>query len=239
MRTPDRLRVAYVAIAAVDTVLAGSSRPGAHRWRRVTKPLLMPLLAARVATDPQASTSPLRRSTLVAEAGGWAGDVLLLEEGAGRFAAGAGSFGVGHVAYLSGFARHRSPGAPGVAARGVLATWLATAPFMARAAAKTSRPLGPTVLAYSGLLSTMAASTHDLDESLPVEARRLTAAGATLFLISDTILGARSFVLRDPSPRWEGLVMATYTAGQLLIAEGAARAGSAPTVSQEVSEGGS
>ncbi|GAA4807786.1 lysoplasmalogenase family protein [Nocardioides caeni] len=224
MTTPARLRLAYVALAAVDTVLAGSARPAAHRWRRITKPMLMPVLAARLATDQEAAGSPLRRSTLAAQGWGWGGDVVLLEEGPRRFAAGAASFGVGHVAYLTGLLARRGRGGPRPRSVATVVAWSLTAPVMARAAARTWRPLGPAVLAYSALLTSVAAATHHLDDSVPADARHLSAAGATLFLLSDSALGTRTFLLRDPSPRWEALVMATYTAGQLLLAEGAARA---------------
>jgi hypothetical protein len=52
------------------------------------------------------------------------------------------------------------------------------------------------------------------------------AAGTVLFLTSDTILGVREFVVREPSPRTAALldvaVMATYTTSQALIASGLA-----------------
>ena len=44
--------------------------------------------------------------------------------------------------------------------------------------------------------------------------------GAALFLVSDTILGLQEFVLGRKVPALETAVMATYTAGQGLIAAG-------------------
>jgi hypothetical protein len=38
------------------------------------------------------------------------------------------------------------------------------------------------------------------------------------------LLGIRKFVLKDPPPGLETAVMATYTAAQFLLSEGAARA---------------
>ncbi|HVK28843.1 MAG TPA: lysoplasmalogenase [Nocardioides sp.] len=227
MRTTTRLKLAYGALATVDTLLAGSGHRWAHRARHLTKPLLMPVLGASLATDPRAQGSPLRASTLAAQAAGWGGDVLLLGEGPRAFAAGAGSFGIGHLAYLSGLARHRdrsTPLAGNRRARAIAGTWALTAPVMAIAAARQERALGATVLGYSALLSSMAASAQHLSPGLPRDARVLTAAGAGLFLLSDSILGSRTFVLAEPPERLESLVMATYTAGQLLISEGAARA---------------
>lgn len=225
MRTTTRLQLAYGALAVADTVLAGSSRAWAHGARRVTKPLLMPVLAASLATDPRAAGSPLRTSTLAGEVAGWGGDVLLLGEGTGRFAAGAGSFGVGHLAYLHGLHRlreRRTPAKESPAVRAIAGVWAATAPVVAIAAARQERALGPTVLAYSGLLATMTAAATRLGNDVPRRARVRTATGAGLFLLSDSLLGARTFLLRAPAPWVESAVMATYTAGQYLISRGAA-----------------
>lgn len=227
MRTTTRLKLAYGALAVTDTLLAGSGSRWAHRARFVTKPLLMPVLGASLATDPRARGSALRTSTLAGQAAGWCGDVLLLGEGPKAFAAGAGSFGVGHLAYISGLARHRDRATPitgNRGARAIAGTWALSGPVMAVAAARKEPALGPTVLGYSALLSTMAASAQHLSPAVPRDARLLTAAGAGLFLLSDSILGSRTFVLPDPPQRLESLVMATYTAAQLLISEGAARA---------------
>lgn len=227
MRTTTRLKLAYGALAITDTLLAGSGSRWAHHARFVTKPLLMPVLGASLATDPRAQGSPLRTSTLAGQAAGWAGDVLLLGEGPRAFASGAGSFGVGHLAYLSGMLRQRdrtSPLSANRAARAIAATWAVSGPVMAVAAGRRERFLGPTVLGYSALLSSMTATAQHLSPALPRDARMLTAAGTGLFLLSDSVLGSRTFVLTDPPHRLESVVMATYTAAQLLISEGAARA---------------
>ncbi|HWJ66031.1 MAG TPA: lysoplasmalogenase [Nocardioides sp.] len=228
MRTTTRRKLAYAAVAAADTALAGSSRRWAHRARFATKPLLMPLLGASLATDPRAATSPLRTTTLVGQAAGWGGDVLLLGEGPRAFAAGAGSFGLGHLAYISGFARHRDRGTRpphNRAVRAVATAWATSAPVLAAAAFRQERALGPTVLGYSAVLAAMVAAANHLGDDVPRDARLLTAAGAGLFMVSDSVLGARTFVVPDPPARLESVVMATYTAAQLLISEGACRAG--------------
>ena len=74
------------------------------------------------------------------------------------------------------------------------------------------------------MLAGMAAAANYLDTDLSPSARRLTAAGAVLFMASDTMLGFRKFVFTDPPPALETGVMATYTAAQFLLSEGAARA---------------
>ncbi|MDQ6524525.1 lysoplasmalogenase [Nocardioides sp. LHD-245] len=231
MHRSTRLRLAYVALAAADTVLAGSRRPSAHRARRVTKPLLLPTLGAALAADPRADGSPLRTTTLVAQAGGWGGDVLLLGHGERMLAAGACSFGLGHLAYLAGFRRHRDRRTPTRRApttRVIASLWATSGPVVAAAAARRDRRLGGVLLGYSALLATIAAGAAHLDPTLPRDARLLTAAGGATFLASDAVLGARTFLLPDAPQRLESVVMATYTGAQLLLAEGTARAGREP-----------
>lgn len=227
VRASRRLTLAYVGLAAADTWLAGSTSSRARGLRRVTKPLLMPTLAASLATDPAARWSPLRPSTLVAQAAGWGGDVLLLREGTTAFAAGAGSFGVGHASYIAGFRglRDRRTSLRGRrGARVALGLFLAGGPAMAIGAAREDKALGPAVLGYTALISTMLAHSQHLSPALPGRARRLTAAGAALFVASDTLLGTKEFWWRGAPARAESVVMATYTAGQLLLSKGAAAA---------------
>lgn len=222
------LTVLYGALALVDSTLAGSERAAAHRARRVTKPLLMPTLTASLLSDPQARSSPLRTGTVVAQLAGWGGDVALLGEGTKPFLAGAGSFAVGHTSYIVGFRRHGVPSAQlarRAAPRMVAAAWVTTGPVLAVAAARQHKALGPAVLGYSATLSTMAASATGLRDDLPADARLASAVGAGLFLLSDTVLGVRKFVLREEHPRLESAVMATYTSAQFLLSQGAARAG--------------
>ena len=222
--TSARLRAAYVALAATDAGLAGTAGAWARRARFVTKQLLMPILAGSLLTTSRAARSPLRNGTLVAEAFGWGGDLALLRHGTRAFATGTGSFGFGHVAYATGFVRRREATrlVTRPATRALAGIWALSAPPMSVGAARTAPVLGPAVAAYSALLTTMTATALHAD--LPPQARRLTAAGAVLFLVSDTLLGARQFLVEDSPQRLETVVMATYSAAQLLLAEGAARA---------------
>ncbi len=224
--TSTKLKLAYVALAAADTWLSGQSGRAAHRARFVTKPLLMPVLSASLATNERAAGSPLRTSTLVAQAGGWGGDVALLGEGTKPFLAGAGSFGVGHLAYVAGFLRRRShePVREDASVKVIAGSWALTAPLMALLAGRQKRELGGPVLGYATLLAAMAAAASHLDPTVPASARRLTATGAALFMVSDSLLGFRKFAMKNPPAELETAVMATYTAAQFLLSEGAARA---------------
>ena len=157
--------------------------------------------------------------------GGWGGDVALLGEGTKPFLAGTGSFALGHAAYLTGFLRQHGDSSVRHATgpRAVAGSWALTAPVMAAMARRRNRELGGPVLGYATMLAAMAAAANYLDTDLPPAARRLTAAGAGLFMLSDTLLGFRKFVLSDPPPALETGVMATYTAAQFLLSEGAAQ----------------
>ncbi|MGO4255674.1 lysoplasmalogenase [Marmoricola sp. RAF53] len=223
MLTSTKLKLAYAGLAIADSLLSGSANPNAHRARALTKPLLMPTLAASLATNPNAAKSPLRTSTLIAQAGGWGGDVLLMGHSTQTFAAGSGSFALGHAAYITGFRRNRAA-TPQPGPKAVAALWAVTAPGMIVGAAKQDKTLGATIAGYSAVLASTVAAATQLDPAMPKAARRLSILGATLFMISDGILGTRKFLLKNPPPQLETAVMATYTGAQFLLSEGAARA---------------
>lgn len=225
MSTSTALKIAYASIAAVDTALSASAKPSRHRARRFTKPLLMPVLAASLATDPRAKNSPLRRTTLAGQAAGWAGDVALLGDEPRHFALGATAFATGHASYITGLLGQRGPGVSLARPAAIGALWAVAAPRTIIGAYRREPALAPVLAGYSAALSGTAAAATLLDPQLPAAARRATMTGAALFLLSDSILGLRKFVLTDP-PAWlEGAVMATYTGAQFMITEGAARAG--------------
>ena len=226
LRTTTQLKLGYLGVAALDTWLSGKAHPMAHRARFLTKPLLMPTLAASLATNAKAADSALRSTTLVAQAAGWGGDVALLASGTKPFLLGAGSFAVGHAAYLTGFVRRRNhaPLTEPLEVRVIAGSWLVSAPALALLARRQQPELAAPVFGYATILAAMAIGAHRLDATVPTAARRLTMAGASLFMVSDTLLGIGKFALKEPSAGLERAVMATYAAGQFLLSEGAARA---------------
>ena len=223
---PFAAAATYAALAAVDTALAGASTDAARRARYVTKPLLMPALAAGFRRATRSRSDALTRGTAAAQALSWGGDVALLRSGERAFLAGVGAFLAAHVCYVAGFTSVRAPrehlDLGGVRAAGAL--WLATAPAMTWAAGRRSPGMAGPVGAYATMLVTMFASSTTLDPALPRSARTAIRAGSTLFLLSDTLLGAQDFLLTAKRPSLERAVMATYTAGQGLMAWGVARA---------------
>lgn len=230
----------YAVLALVDTALAARShRAGARpeqartaqrarRLRFVTKPLLMPTLAASFRSATAVRDDRLRNATLAAQTLSWGGDVALLGNGRRAFLTGVGSFLAAHVAYIAGFsaAGERGPGARDTTgARAAAAAWVLLTPPMTVLAGRQDPTMRLPIAGYATVLSTMFASSTLLDHRLSRRARRKIVGGTSLFLLSDAVLGVQEFMRSTRSPMFEGAVMATYTAGQWLIAEGVADAG--------------
>ena len=190
-----RATTVFVALAAADTALAGMGR---DRPRWLTKPLLMPALMA--GTD-RSSRRPL--------AFGAAGDVALLGSGDAAFTAGLVSFLAGHLAWVA--ALRKRPGGGWLRSRPALAL-----PYLAAFGSlnaclwrRTGKDRVP-VLGYSTALLAMALTA--LDTGSP-----RAAVGGVLFLLSDSLLALEKFA-GIQLPAHEGVVMATYTSAQALLA---------------------
>jgi uncharacterized membrane protein YhhN len=201
---------AYAAVAAADVVLAATGKRRAAR--RLTKPALMPLLMAHVAASEGGDgTKPLVLAGLGLSC---AGDVALLGEGEGPFAAGLASFLAAHVCYLGAFAKRRKGNARGVRGPALL-YGLAWVGLNAVLLPKTGKMRVP-VLVYGSALAAMAVAALETGDAK-------VAAGGAAFMISDGILALDTFGAAD-IPGADGLVMLTYTAAQALIAAGMATA---------------
>jgi len=193
---PDRRAqtALYCVLSATDALLAAQ---GQGSGRRFTKPLLMPVLL--IGRD-----APIRRALAL----GWAGDVALLGDSATSFQIGLGSFLAGHLAWVAAL-RRRSTGRirrhPWLVVP-YLAAWCGLNTYLW---GRTGRHRIP-VLVYSGALLATALAALDTGEA------HLTA-GGILFLTSDSLLALHRF--GDVSlPGHEGIVMATYTSAQALLA---------------------
>ncbi|HEU4513728.1 MAG TPA: lysoplasmalogenase [Nocardioidaceae bacterium] len=216
----------YLALAAADSYLAGRRGVGARRARHVTKPLLMPALATSTRMAVGEHNTGLTRGVRAAQLFSWGGDVALLGRGEPSFLAGVGSFFAAHLSYIGGFGsvKDSRAGVDAPGAKAGAATWVAAAPVMAVAAGRKDPVLRLPIAAYAAVLSTMFATSTMLDTELRASARRRILAGTSLFLLSDSLLGVQKFLRAEPSAALETAVMATYTTGQWLIAEGAVAA---------------
>lgn len=202
-RTAGALLAAFGLLSAANLLASAlDSRVG----DAVTKPLLMPALAAFVVV----ASRPARPAVLPI-AGllfGAAGDAALLGDGL-WFLVGMGAFALGHVCYLTAFLR--SGVGAGLRRRwwipaGYLAVW---AVLMAVIWPGLDNGLRVPVLGYSLLLTAMAASAAGTG-------RLVAAVGGALFLVSDGLL-ALGLSDVDFGGR-SAAVMPTYLAAQLLIA---------------------
>ena len=214
----------YTALAAADTYLSSRDSKAARRLRFALKPALMPALGAAFREATEEEHTLVRKTTLAAQAFSWGGDVALLGTSEKAFLGGVGSFFAAHLSYIAGLlsVRGHAEEFDRTGLKAALALWLTTAPAMSYAAGRKDPELRVPVAAYATVLAAMFASSRMLDPALPRSARRTLQAGTTLFLVSDTILGVQEFLLKERDPRLEAAVMATYTAGQGLIAAGAA-----------------
>jgi uncharacterized membrane protein YhhN len=190
-----RATVVFVALAAVDTLLAAT---GCDRLRWLTKPALMPVLM-------RGRDRPVQRALAL----GGAGDVALLGRSEVTFRAGLACFLAGHVAWI--MALRERPGGGLLRAKPALA-----APYLAAFGAvnaylwkRTGKDRIPVVV-YSTALLAMALAA--LDSGSP-----RTAAGGALFLASDALIALEKFGGLH-LPAHEGVVMAAYTSAQALLA---------------------
>jgi uncharacterized membrane protein YhhN len=195
--------VAYTIAAGADVMLASK---GNRRLRWLTKPALMPLLAA----------TEVRRSDPLIVAGlglSWLGDVALLSEGEGPFTVGLASFLAAHLAYVVALAKRRAGGmrkSPGLA-RVYAAAWLGLNLLLWPHTGRLRVP----VVVYGSALVAMALAALETGDTQ-------ASAGGALFLASDSVLALDTFgVVKTPGI--DGLVMLTYAAAQPLIAHGARR----------------
>lgn len=223
--------VGYATLAAADTALAASDSPTTRRFRLVTKPLLMPALGAAFATALAGRGlhhgGLLRGGTVAAQALSGLGDIALLGTTRPAFLAGLGSFLGAQVSYTSAFLSAGTPLSDRRSVRGTAAAVLVFAtlgPTASAFARRRDETLTLPVLVYAGALTATLGSATRLDRTIPRRARRRVVVGSALFLVSDTLLAGRLFLLDDADARLEAVVMATYTTAQGLIAAGVAEA---------------
>ncbi|MCW2607488.1 MAG: hypothetical protein JWO60_2181 [Frankiales bacterium] len=186
------------ARAAYAVLAAADAALAATGRTRALKPLLMPVLSA----GRDAGT---RRALLL----GGAGDVALLVPGG--FSAGLGAFLVGHAAWVRAL---RARGTGRARPVQVLPYVLVLVGANALLWRRTGSDRVP-VLVYSTALTATALAALDAGDT------RATVGGA-LFLLSDGLLAAERFA-GVHLPAHEGLVMASYTAAQALLAAGGSR----------------
>ncbi|WP_167478455.1 lysoplasmalogenase [Nocardia arthritidis] len=223
-------RAGYLAAAAVTVY--GAVR-GRDRLQWSTKPLLMPLLAADVATQGSGMNRADRTVLLGSLTAATVGDILLMEpDDDRRLICGASAFAVMQAGYSTLWLRHGARPRPDIALPR-LAAWLGAAALMRTKAPNVAVPLtvyGATlgaaaVLASDPELAPEAKTIAGLNIPGP-DPRSRIGLGALLFTASDGLIVLRKLFARSERARrlTEGVVLATYAAAQYLLADPRAHA---------------
>jgi uncharacterized membrane protein YhhN len=199
--------IAYVVLAGFEVVGGFLDSP---ELRTFAKPLLMPLLLAFLVASLGGLQHPLATWVKRALVFSWVGDLLLMGDGDLFFILGIAAFLGAQICYIAGFRPFT--------ALGPLRNkpWLAV-PYVAVGVgllvmlAPDLGVLFLPVTLYAAALVTMAV--------LAIGVSPATAAGAALFLVSDSLIALTG--LSDLLPDAAGdAIMPTYVVGQLLIVLG-------------------
>ncbi len=172
-----------VGVAVADWVAKARRSPA----RRVLKPAV-PVLLIGVALTVEPAVAAQVPFVVVGLALGLAGDVVLLRRGSGRLPLGALLFGLGHLAYLGGFAvRQAEAGGAWLIAVLLLATVLVARSFLPAAHREGGRRLAVIITVYLVVLAALLLGAV-------LGGGWLAVAGASTFWGSDLLLLHARFV---------------------------------------------
>ncbi len=190
-----------------------AERRGLRRAVYLWKPATLLCVIAIAALGSASPTDPYALAILAGLVLSLAGDVWLMLP-RDRFAAGLASFFVAHLCYVTAFAGPEGPrGGP----LGLL-LFVAAACLMLALLLPGVRggALRAAVVAYVAAIAAMGWQATARAQDLADSGAQLAAAGALLFLCSDSALAWNRF--RRPLRAAETVVLSTYFAGQWLIA---------------------
>lgn len=208
------LLLCVVVVALVDWWAVASER---RRVELVAKPATMLLLVAVAATLGDVA-GDVRIWLVVGAALGVVGDTALLDDGEPAFLVGLTAFAFGHLAYAVA-AAHVAFDPVWAVAGAVTVGGLLAFRFATRTVPGARRHggavLAGAVVAYAAIISAMVVTAW-------ASRIALAALGATLFAISDWVLGHERFV--GPVPGHRLSVMIPYHVGQALLIIGLATA---------------
>lgn len=203
------MEVLLIEAAALSTATAAH---GLREWHMLFKPLAMALALALVAARARTAGGlrPFDTLLMAGLAFSLAGDVFLMLPG--QFIAGLVSFLLAHLCYIALFRRDAPWFASGKAA---LATLALAGGMYAFLFPSLPPALRLPVAAYAGVIALMAAQAIGRATVLRDKHAVGVAAGALLFMLSDSLLAINRFAL--PLPMAQFWVLATYYAAQILI----------------------
>lgn len=222
---------AYALVAVLNVIAVAT---GNIAGEQITKPLLMPLLAGWLLVEARRHWSAPLSWLLGGLTAAWIGDLALLGSGDVALLAGMAAFLVTQVSYLIAFSRVRGlrfrreilvPGPEPV--RGVVSRHRTLViPFallligFAWLLWPDAGDLRVPVVVYGAALTAMVVAALNLVGRMPARAAWTTAGGAALFWVSDALIGVTVTEVLPGSSTIDAVIMATYTAGQGLIALG-------------------
>lgn len=215
----SRLLLPLLYAAATAGTLVGPTG-----LRAACKCLLMPLLVVWFRRGAGAGGGWFGTLVAAALAFSWLGDVALLGDGDGAFAAGLGAFLVAQSAYAAAFLMHVRGGP----ARQPLPAWTLAAGVVAcgilvgtTVVSRAPRPLAVPVGVYATAITAMGGAAALRLRGTSLASFATVFLGAELFIVSDALLAANRFVAPLPAARFA--VMSTYCLGQFLIVAGCLR----------------
>lgn len=199
----------FIAVSALLTIV-GKYRSAKLHY--LFKPLTM-LLVLYIALSDERSGAAAQYQWLIVAAllFSLAGDVFLMLP-RDRFVIGLASFLVAHLIYGAAFVLHGGLQAPGWLILVVALFAFGGMGVLLPRAGALRIPVAFYIIAIAAMALT--AVTRALQVNTP--AALLAAAGALLFVVSDSLLGWNRFV--KPFVAAEALLLATYFGGQMLIA---------------------
>ena len=204
------LLVVAAGAAVVDWWAVGTGR---RTVEILAKPLAMAALVG-VAAFVGSAPGDVRLWVVLGAVFGLIGDVALLDDGDLAFMIGLGSFAVGHLAYavaalLTGFST--APALLGAVFTAALLAFRFVPETLPGARAHGGAALAGAVVFYAAVISLMVVTSWGTGR-VPV------AVGASLFAVSDWILGYQRFV--GPLPGGRVAVHVPYHVGQALLVVG-------------------
>jgi uncharacterized membrane protein YhhN len=196
-------------ICGVGAILTAG--PGRQRWHYVLKPVTTSLILLLALLAP-ANTGPGTRLLIVLGlAASLIGDIWLMLP-RDRFVAGLASFALTQVCYIAAFGGTLTA----MPALWTYLPYLAIAGLVCALLWRNARQMRLPVLVYALLLVSMAWLAGARWAEQRTTAALLAWAGGLLFVASDGLLAANRF--RRPIPQADVWILATFYAGQLLIA---------------------
>ncbi|MFQ5446207.1 MAG: lysoplasmalogenase [Saprospiraceae bacterium] len=219
MKTPPLLAV-FIALSVVHlAAVLFQWQPGMY----LTKPLLLTTLAIWFFMQTKNHPSKFSRFVLAGLVCSIAGDTFLMFGKEIYFLLGLGSFLLAHICYITAFTLF-----PGFKSGAVRRQPLLTLPFLLflfliNRSLWNDLPVAfvVPVLAYSATITLMALSSLNMARRVKKFTGMVLLWGALLFVLSDTMIAFERFkAIGLPPVFMRFSIMATYLAGQFLLAKG-------------------